>query len=369
MNVHARLEAFDRYQQGHRWLAVPFAVIRKFSDDQAGSLAALIAYYGFFSIFPLLLVFVTVLGYVLHGDPTAQASVSNGVLKEFPIIGPQIQTGIHALHGKAITLIIGIAGALWGGLGVTNASQNAFNKVWAVPLKERPNYIQTRLRGIGVLALLGVLFIASSLASGLVTGGVGGPLAKVAGIALSLILDVFLFLAAFRLLTSAQVGTRCLMQGVLVAAVMWEILQVVGGIYVGHVLRHASATYGVFGVVIGLLSWLYLGAQVTLYAAEINVVRARHLWPRSLLHDPTTIGDEETLTAIAKVEERIEGEQIDVSFGVQAEDPAGVPAAQPPATPAAQPPGTAAEQPPATPGEQLLTFPDVKPPSIPAEKK
>jgi YihY family inner membrane protein len=349
MNFRARLEAFDRYQQGHRWIAVPFAVIRKFSDDQAGSLAALIAYYGFFSIFPLLLVFVTVLGYVLHGDPSLQTSVSNGVLKEFPIIGPQIQTNIHALHGTAITLIVGIAGSLWGGLSVTNASQNAFNKVWAVPLKERPNFIQTRLRGIGVLAFLGVLFIVSSLASGLVTGGVGGPLAKVAGIALSLVLDVFLFLAAFRLLTSAQVGTRCLMQGALVAAVLWEILQVVGGIYVGHVLRHASATYGVFGVVIGLLSWLYLGAQVTLYAAEINVVRARHLWPRSLLHDPATISDEETLTAIAKVEERIEGEQIDVSFGVQAGNPADNPAAIPTVKP--------------------LTFPVEQPPGIPSEKK
>jgi YihY family inner membrane protein len=331
MNFHAGLEAFDSYQQSHRWLAVPFAVIRKFSNDQAGSMAALIAYYGFFSLFPLLLVFVTVLAYVLHGDPSAQASVSKGVLKQLPIIGPQIQTNIHALHGKASTLIIGIAGSLWGGLGVTNASQNAFNKVWAVPMKERPSFIQTRLRGLGVLALLGVLFMISSLASGLVTGGLGGTAAVIGGIAISLVLNVLLFLAAFRMLTSAQVATGCLMQGVLVAAVLWEVLQIVGGIYVGHVLRHANATYGVFGVVIGLLSWLYLGAQVTLYAAEINVVRARHLWPRSLLHDPPTSGDEETLTAIAKVEERIPGEQIDVSFNTQADGippqaPSGIPA-------------------------------------------
>ncbi|HEY5317558.1 MAG TPA: YihY/virulence factor BrkB family protein [Solirubrobacteraceae bacterium] len=320
MNFRARLEAFDRYQQGHRWLAVPFAVIRKFSNDQAGSLAALIAYYGFFSLFPLLLVFVTVLGYVLHGDPSAQKSIKSGVLGQFPIIGTDIQGHIQALHGKASTLLVGIAGSLWGGLGVTNATQNAFNRVWAVPLKERPNFIQSRVRGLGVLVLLGVLFMVSSLASGLVTGGLGGPLALVGGIAVSLLLNVLLFLAAFRLLTSAQVETRCLMQGVLVASVLWEILQIVGGIYVGHVLRHADATYGVFGIVIGLLSWLYLGAQATLYAAEINVVHARRLWPRSLLHDPPTIGDEETLTALAKVEERIEGEHIDVSFGAPPED-------------------------------------------------
>jgi YihY family inner membrane protein len=320
MNFRARLEAFDRYQQGHRWLAVPFAVIRKFSDDQAGSLAALVAYYGFFALFPLLLVLVTVLAYVLHGDPSLQASVKSGVLGQFPIIGPDIQKNIHALHGNASSLIIGILGSLWGGLGVTNASQNAFNKVWAVPLRERPNFIQTRLRGLGVLAFLGVLFIASSGASGLVSGGLGGLAAKVAGIVLSLLLNVLLFLSAFRLLTAAEIKTKCLMQGVIVATILWEILQVVGGIYINHVVRHADSTYGPFALVIGLLTWLYLGAQATLYAAEINVVHARRLWPRSLLHDPPTIGDEETLRAIAKVEERIEGEQIDVTFGAPSKD-------------------------------------------------
>jgi YihY family inner membrane protein len=320
MNFRARLEAFDRYQQGRRWLAVPIAVVRKFSDDQAGSLAALVAYYGFFSLFPLLLVFVTILGYVLSGDPSLQSSIKTGVLGQFPIIGTTIQKNIHALHGSTVSLVIGIAASLWGGLGVTNASQNAFNKVWAVPIKERPNFVQTRLRGLGVLVLLGALFIASTLASGLVAGGLGGTLAKVVGIALSLVLNVALFLAAFRLLTSAEIETRSLMQGVLVASVLWEILQVGGGLYVRHVLRHASATYGVFGTVIGLLSWLYLGAQTTLYAAEINVVRARRLWPRSLLGDPPTIGDEETLKALAKVEERIESEKIDVTFGAPDED-------------------------------------------------
>jgi membrane protein len=319
MNFRRRLKAFDHYQQGHRWVAIPFAILKKFSDDQAGSLAALIAYYGFFSLFPLMLVLVTVLGFVLHGDPHAQESVKNGVLHEFPIIGPTIKNDIGSLHGSASTLVIGIVGALWGGLAVTNASQNAFNKVWAVPLKRRPSFLQTRMRGLAVLALLGALFIASSLVSGLVTGGLGGTLGAVAGIALALVLNVCLFLSAFRLLTAADVGTRCLMPGVLVASVMWEILQLVGGYYVTHVLKNANATYGVFGVVIGLLSWLYLGAQMTLYAAEINVVRARRLWPRSLANDPPTIGDEETLTALAKVEERIEAEQIDVHFDTSAE--------------------------------------------------
>jgi membrane protein len=367
MNFRARLEAFDRLQQRHRWLAVPFAVIKKFSDDQAGSLAALIAYYGFFSIFPLLLVFVTVLGYVLHGDPSLQASASNGVLKQFPIISNDIS--LHALHGSAVSLIIGILGSLWGGLGVTNASQNAFNKVWAVPHKERPNFIQTRLRGLGVLGLLGVLFIVSSGASGLVAGGVGGGAAAVVGgVVFSLVVNVFLFLAAFRLLTAAEVKTRSLMQGVLLAAVLWEILQVGGGLYVNHVLRHADATYGVFGTVIGLLSWLYLGAQVTLYAAEINVVLSRRLWPRSLFNDPSTAGDEKTLTAIAKVEERIEGEQVDVRFGIPAENPSAIPAENPSSIPTQNSSDTPAPSPFAVPAQNSFGLPSPSPSPVPAQR-
>jgi YihY family inner membrane protein len=275
------------------------------------------AYYGFFSLFPLLLVFVTVLGFVLQGDPSLQASVKANVAAEFPYIGSQL--GIGSIQGNTTALIIGIVGSLWGGLAVTGASQNAFNRVWAVPLKNRPNFIKAKLRGVGVLALLGVLFIASSAVSGAVTGGLGGTLGALAGLALSLLINVLLFLSAFRLLTAADVGTRCLLPGVVVASILWEILQVVGTIYVTHVVKRASATYGTFAVVIGLLSWLYLGAQVTLYAAEINVVRARHLWPRSLANDPTTTGDEETLTALAKVEERIDAEQIEVQFDSSAE--------------------------------------------------
>jgi membrane protein len=301
----------DRRQQRHRWLAVPFAVLKKFSDDQAGGLAALIAYYAFFSLFPLLLVFVTVLGYVLQGHPDAQRSISNSVLGQFPIIGKEI-TG-HELHGRAISLVIGIAGSLWAGLGVTQAAQNAFDKVWAVPIKERGDFLDKRLRGFALVTSLGLLFLISSIVSGLVIGGLGGVWTKIGGIALSMALNVAMFAAAFRLLTTATVPTRCLWRGVVVAAVLWELLQLAGGFYVNHVIRHATNTYGLFATVIGLLAWLHLGAQGTLYAAEINVVLTRRLWPRSLF-SPAITGDERTLEAIAKVEERSPAEKIDVRF-------------------------------------------------------
>ncbi len=311
MDLLRPVKAFDRVQQRHRALAIPMAVIKKFSDDQGGSLAALVAYYAFFSLFPLLLVMVTILGFVLQGDPHAQESIKNSVLGQFPIVGTQIQ--VQALRGRAAALVIGILTSLLGGLGVTQAAQNALDRVWAVPFKHRPDFLRSRLRGLMLLASLGVLFILATLASGLVTGGLGGPLAKIAGIVLSLALNFGLFFAAFRLLTARTVATRCLWTGVAVAAVFWEILQVLGGYYIGHELKHTTATYAHFGVVIALLVFLHLGAQLTLYAAEINVVLARNLWPRSLF-GPSVPADEKTLEALAKVEERHEEEKIDVRF-------------------------------------------------------
>jgi YihY family inner membrane protein len=290
------------------------AVVKKFGDDHGGNLAALVAYYAFFSLFPLLLVLVTILGYVLQGDPATQNSIKSSVLAQFPIIGSDISKNIHELHGHVFALVIGLVTSLLAGLGVTQAAQNAFDTVWAVPFKDRPDFLRSRLRGLLLLVSLGALFLIATLASGLVTGGLGGPLAKVGGIVLSFALNVGLFMAAFRLLTSKTVGTHCLWPGVVLAAVAWTGLQVLGGIYIGHVFKHSTSTYGFFGIVIALLVWLHLGAQITLYAAEVNVVVSRRLWPRSLLGPPSSKADERTLTALAKVEERHDTEKVDVEF-------------------------------------------------------
>ena len=314
MDLLRPVRAFDTVQQRHRWLAIPMAVVKKFGDDQGGNLAALVAYYAFFSLFPLLLVLVTILNYVLQGDPATQNSIKSSVLAQFPIIGNEIKQNIHELHGHVLALVIGVVTSLLAGLAVTQAAQNAFDRIWAVPFKYRRDFLWSRLRGLLLLVSLGALFIVATLASGLVTGGLGGPLAKIGGIALSLVLNFSLFMAAFRLMTSRQIGTHCLWVGVTLAAVAWTGLQVLGGIYIGHVFKNSTSTYGFFGIVIALLVWLHLGAQITLYAAEVNVVITRRLWPRSLLGPPTSRADEKTLTDLAKVEERHDNEKVDVEF-------------------------------------------------------
>jgi membrane protein len=305
------LGKLDRFQQERAALAIPVAVIKKFGNDQAGNLAALIAYYGFFALFPLLLLFTTILGFVLQGNPHAQQSVLHSALGQFPIVGKQITA--HSLSGSGVALAVGIVGTLLSGLGATNAGENAFNQVYGVPFRERPNFLQSRLRGLVILAVLGVLQVVSTAASGAVTGGIGGIGALIGGLILSLLLNLVLFFATFRMLTDDSIPTSQLWPGIFTAAVLWEILQAVGGIYINHVVKNASNTYGTFATVIGLLVWLHLGAQAVLYSAELNTVLNLKLWPRSLFgHDREE--DRETLKRIAKTEERIDPQRVHVTF-------------------------------------------------------
>ena len=115
MDPLAPLKAFDQFQRRHRIAAFPVAVVKKFGDDQAGNLSALIAYYAFFALFPLLLVFVTLLGFVLQDNPGAQQDLVDSALGEIPIIGSQIKTG--SLTGSTVALVVGLVGPCWPGSG------------------------------------------------------------------------------------------------------------------------------------------------------------------------------------------------------------------------------------------------------------
>jgi membrane protein len=312
MSVNDILHELDRRQQRSPRLSFIVAVIKKFSDDQGGELAGLIAFYGFVSLFPLLLVLVTVLGFVLHGDPDQQQKILNGALGQFPILSDQLR--LHSLSGSGVALIVGIVGSLLAGLRITSVTQNAFNRIWGVPFKHRPNFITARLRGLGLLASLGLLSIASTIVAGSAGSASHGAGGVVARISVAFLFNVALFMTAFKMLTAADVTWRELLAGVIVAAVGWQLLQYFGGFYVAHELKRTGPLYGVFALVLGLLAWLYLGAQLTIFAAEINVVRARRLWPRSLFSEPLLEADQRALTSSAEVEERVHEENVDVSF-------------------------------------------------------
>jgi len=312
MSVNDRLQALGRRQQRSPRVGFVAAVFKKFGDDQAGQLAALIAYFGFVSLFPLLLVFVTILGFVLEGDPDLQKRILDGTLGQFPLISDQLT--LHSLSGSTTALVIGLVASLLAGLGITSATQNAFSRIWDVPFKDRPNFFSIRLRGLATLAILGTLWIVSTVVAGFVGSSSHGALDVVGAVAIAFIVNIALFMTAFKLLSTIDIASRDLLPGVIVASVFWQLLQHLGGYYIDHTLKRTSPLYGVFALVLGLLAWLYLGAQLTMFAAEINVVRKRRLWPRSFFSAPLLEADQRALRSSAEVEERVEQENVEVNF-------------------------------------------------------
>jgi membrane protein len=295
--VRPALNAVDGFQQRHAVIAFPVAVWKKFGDDEAGNLAALIAYFAFVSVFPLLLVLITVLGIALRDNPSLQQKVLNSALTEFPVIGEQLRANVHSLNRTGVGLVVGIVGTVLGARGVTGAVQNAMNVVWEVPRGARPGFPFSLLRSLGLLGTLGVGVLATTVLSGFGTWGgrvLGGAGGSILAIAVSLAVNLGLFWLGLRLATASVVRTRDLRNGAIMAAIVWQALQTLGVYFVTHSLRHASSLYGTFGLVLGLLAWFYLQAQLTLYAVEADVVRVHTLWPRSLFPPPLTEEDRHT---------------------------------------------------------------------------
>ncbi len=307
MNVVKRAQhAVDRFQQRRSWLGYVIGAWKKFGDDQAGNLAALVSYYAFASIFPLLLVLYTVLDLVLRGNPKLKDHLLNSAFSQYPLIGTQLRSHAHSLTGTGIALIIGIVLTLFGARGIADAIQNAMNTVWGVPFTRRPRFPWSMLRSFGLILIIGPgLIITITLSS--YAGGTGqvisGVAARIGALLISLVLNVGVFWLAFRVGTAAEVRMRDMLLGAVIAAVAWQILQYFGGYLIAHQLRTNSA-YGTFGVVLGLLAWFYLQAQLTLYAVEFAVVRARRMWPRSMFPPPLTDADVRAYRMYAAAQQR-----------------------------------------------------------------
>jgi membrane protein len=298
--------AVDRFQQRRSWLGYVIGAWKKFGDDQAGNLAALVAYYAFVSIFPLLLVLYTVLDLVLRSNPKLKAHVLNSAFAQYPLIGTQLRSHTHSLSGTGVALIIGIILTLFGARGVADAIQNAMNTVWEVPYTRRPKFPSSILRSFGLIMVVGpgliITIILSSYAGG--TGHlISGPAARIGALLVSLVLNIGVFWLAFRVGTAAEVRMRDMLLGAVMAAVGWQILQYFGGYLIGHQLKTNSA-YGTFGVVLGLLAWFYLQAQLTLYAVEFSIVRTRRMWPRSMFPPPLTEADVRAYQMYAAAQQR-----------------------------------------------------------------
>ena len=322
------IDAADRFQRRHRGLALPLAVIYKFFDDQSNYLAAIITYYAFVAIFPLLLLASSILGFVLQGRPELQQQILNSTLSQFPIIGDQLGRP-EGLQGSFVAVVVGGLTALYGSLGLGQAIQNATNIAWSVPRNSRPNPLLLRVKSLLLLMSAGLSVLAVSVISAIISGttlfGRNAALLRwLITIATVLVVGTVLALL-FRLAAARRLGFRKAAPGAFLVAVLWQGLQVLGTFYATRVLAETSSMNKTFGLVLGLIGIIYIASVMAMLGIQTNVVLVRRLWPRALLTPFTdavqlTEADRRAYTGYARAQRHKGFETVSVSVDARATD-------------------------------------------------
>ncbi len=321
--IERAVRRVDQVQQRHTPLGFVFGVVKKYGDDNGGVLVANLCYSAFISLFPLLLIMVTILGLIASSNEAFRQEALDAVAKQVPIIGHQLTGSVTELRrSSVIGLIVGLVTLIWGATGLAQAGLFTMAQVWNLPGPARPGFVPRFGRAVAFLTLLGAGIVVTTLLAslntygGTVLSGQGSfgrfilvVLAQVGAAAV----NVGMYLGAFRVLTPGGVPTRRLLPGAIVGGISWTVLQVLGTYLVHHFLHSASA-YGVFATVLGLLAWINLGVQMTVYAAEINVVLTRRMWPRSIVQPPLTEADRASMALQALQNQRREEQHIEVTF-------------------------------------------------------
>jgi YihY family inner membrane protein len=293
------LKKLDSAQKSTKPTGVAVATVKKFKEDQTTNMAAMVAFWAFFSIFPLFMVLITVLGWVLP------ASDKDTVLRHVADMFPLLDTStIKGLTGSWWVLVVGAITSLWSGIGVVRTSQTAFNSIWEIPYHERPGMLAQILRSLWVLATIGLGLVLTTLISGFVTSsstGVNlGTAGRAGGYVLSAVLDIGLFVAAFRILTDREVTVRDVLPGAVFSGAVFFILEQLSAFIISRHLKSAQPTYGHFATVVTILWWFYLQSVITLLGAQLNVVLKERLHPRSVADSPKTEADHRALQAYAE---------------------------------------------------------------------
>ena len=316
MNPVARvIKAVDNWQQRFSPAGFVFGVVKKFGDDNGGVLVANLTYTAFVTLFPLLLVFTTILGLIAVYDPGFKTAAENAVADQVPVLGHTLTSQVGTLkRSSVIGLIVGLVVTIWGSLGLAQAGLFTMSHVWNLPGPERPNFLTRLVRSMLFLALLAGGVIATTLLTSLSTYGGNHPLSFLAfAEAGAAAVNAGMFVGAFRILTPKVVETSDLVRGAVIGGMIWTVLQVLGTYLVHHFL-HSDSVYGEFATVLGLVAWLYLAARIVVYCAEVNVVLARRLWPRSILQPPLTEADKESLALRALESQQRAEQQVHVTF-------------------------------------------------------
>jgi len=311
--IDVAADRIDEFQRKVPPLAVIHAVIKKNGEDRGGQLAVLLAYKGFFSLFPLLLAFVNALGLILQNNDELLDRVIDSALSNVPVIGAQLASGAEPLKGSLPVLIVSILTAVWIGLGLLDMLQEALNSAWQVPLYDRPPYLLRRLKDLpGALLVAACAVVSGGGAFALGKDVTGWPSILVSG-CFAITAAVVATLGLHALLCARKVPLRAQLPGALLIGVGWWGLQGLGAWYVDRIVVNSSDTYGVFVIVFGLLSWSYLLGQLFLYGIELSAVLFERRWPRSSSGRNLTEADHAALGAAVAREARVRGTKITVS--------------------------------------------------------
>jgi YihY family inner membrane protein len=312
--VERAIRAADGAQRRFTPSAFLFGVVKKYGDDNGGVLVSNLAYSAFVSLFPLLLVLVTVLGLIASIDHSFRQDALNAVAGQVPLIGHQLTENVHQLRRSSIIgLIVGLVGLIWGSMSLAQSGMFTMEQVWNLPGPDRPGYVPRLGRALLFLSLLGLDVIVTTLLASLNTyGHKTFALVMLAEIVAGCV-NAGMYIIGFRILTPKVVRTRRLVAGAITAGILWTMLQVLGTYLVHHFL-HSDSVYGVFATVLGLVAWIYLTVEITVYSAEINVVLARRLWPRAIVQPPLTEADRASMAVQALQNQRRPEQQVEVTF-------------------------------------------------------
>ncbi len=312
--VERVIRRVDATQRRYTATAFVFGVVKKYGDDNGGVLVSNLAYSAFVAMFPLLLVLTTILGLIASADQSFRADALNAVASQVPLIGRTLTENVHQLkRASVIGLIVGLLGLIWGSTGLAQSGLFTMEQVWNLPGPARPGYVQRLGRALLFLCLLGGGVIVTTLLASLNTYGHKALVFVVLAEAGAAAVNAGMYIGAFRVLTPKGVPTGSLLPGAIAGGILWTVLQVVGTYLIHHYL-HSDSVYGVFATVLGLIAWIYLAVEVTVYCAEINVVLARRLWPRAIVQPPLTEADRASMALQALQNQRRPEQHIEVTF-------------------------------------------------------
>ncbi|MBI1378563.1 MAG: ribonuclease BN [Frankiales bacterium] len=290
----------------------PYAVIKKYGDDEGGRHAALITYYGFLSLFPFLLLVTWSLSQILQDPATREKVIAAIVPPEF---ADTIDAAVRALPSSGIPLVIGIVGLLFSGLGVVFTAYQTLNHIAAVPHRKRLEFLPRYLRVVAMLLLL----IVGTAGIGFLTAAAGSipGLSSVSRVAayLGTVVLVFLLLwAATGLLLPGRSGIGAVWPAALVGGIVVAAVLTFGTALLTRLVQRSGAVYGSFATIVGFFTLMYLVSQVLVYGGEVAMVRRRRLWPRALDTMKPTDADRRALALLAREQERLRIERIGTRF-------------------------------------------------------